>query len=78
MPDILEDKRDPVKRELGIKLREMKRDNPEELKKILSAMTEQEARDILYDPEIWSRDSQWVDLSAPNPITTFLTGRGLV
>ena len=76
MPKILEDKRDPVKKALGEKLRALKKEDPEQLEAMLGKMSNDEAEEILHDPEIWSRENQWIDLSHPAPTTAVITGRG--
>lgn len=77
MPKILSDSRDPMKAALGAKLRQMKKEDPEKLQEVLMNMTDQEAKEILYDFEIWCRPEQWIDLSEPQPTTIILSGRGL-
>lgn len=76
MPTIRSDERDEYKRQIGIKLKELKKNDPQELQKILSHMTDEQAEEILYDQEIWLRDNQWVDLASPSPIHLLLAGRG--
>lgn len=78
MPEILEDSRCPLKFKIGEKLRWMKHNDPEGLKKALLNLTSEEANDILYDGEIMLREKQWIDLSGPEDITVLMCGRGLV
>lgn len=76
MPRILSDKRDEQKRLMGIKLRQMKKDDPDLLWKFLDSLTPQEAEEILCDSEIWARDNQHLDLSTKVPLNIWLTSRG--
>lgn len=78
MPRIITDRRDPVKAELGRKLREMQDNAPDELAKLISSLSAKEAEEIQYDQEIWLRDNQWIDISEENPasIIIALAGRG--
>lgn len=76
MPRIISDKRDEQKRLMGIKLRHMKKENPDLLWKFLESLTPQEAEEILTDGEIWARDNQHLDLSTKTPLNVWLTSRG--
>lgn len=76
MPTILNDERDPMKRDLGKKIMWMKKNRPQELAEFLTSLNEKEAEEIMYDQDIWLRDNQWVDLSSSTPIHFMSLGRG--
>lgn len=76
MPRILSDNRDPAKLKLGQEIRKMQKEEPEKLAEFLGRLSEEEAEEIMYDQEIWARESQWIDLSDGFPITLFLGARG--
>ena len=76
MPKITDDSRDPVKLELGKKLKQMKKDNPEKLQEFLLGLSDKEAEEILYDDEIWLRENQWIPLHSKKPIHFMSLGRG--
>ena len=76
MPIITEDKQDPLKMEIGKKLRELQEESPASLASYISQLSEREAEEILYDGEIWLRpESQWIDLAHPATINFFCAGR---
>lgn len=74
------DQRDPVKRELGLKLMSMKETLSEEdfLRFLVSLeLSEKEIMEITHDPEYWLRDNQFIPLGMDDePITILLAGRG--
>lgn len=69
---------DPVKREIGKKLRELKKTDPNKLIEYISSLSEEEANAILYDEMVWSRDKQLVDLESDYFATLYMAGRGLI
>jgi phage terminase large subunit-like protein len=77
MPAINNDKRCPIKFALGEKIRYLQENDPEELKKMLMALSPEEAAEIQYDDEIMLRDKQWVPLDDPlADIILICAGRG--
>ena len=58
MGKILDDAPDPQIRKLGERLRWLKEHDPAELKRIFTKMTPEEVEEILYNEDIWLRDSQ--------------------
>lgn len=76
MPEIKDDKRDPVKFAIGEKIRHLQETDPQALQEVIAGMSEQEAVDLEYDDEIMLREKQWIDLSDDSTITCLLTGRG--
>jgi len=61
---------------LGEELRRLKKEDPERLKLVLSQMTEEEAKSIVYDPDIWLRPDQQVKDEWQEPVIMFMCGRG--
>ncbi len=72
----LNDERDLVKLRLGEQIRKMKKEEPAKLQNFLAGLSEQEAEDILYDSEIWARESQYIRLDSKKPIHFMSLGRG--
>lgn len=77
MPIIKDDSRDPIKKQIGEKLLKLGKEDPEQLKKVLSALSPKELDEITYDPEYWARDKQWIDVSKAPATTILMCGRGL-
>lgn len=79
MPEIKSDKRCPIKKAIGEKLRSLKAEDPDKLIQTLldMDMTEQEATALAYDPEVWARDEQHIDLSQEATTIACIAGRGL-
>jgi len=65
-----------VDKQLGERLRQLKKEDPQKLQEILEQLSDNEARQILYDPEIWLRENQKVQDWWPEPIIMFMAGRG--
>ena len=80
MPEIKSDKRCPIKKAIGEKLRSLKAQGPEVLLQALIEMdmTEEEAVALAHDPCVWSRDEQHIDLSQEATTIAVIAGRGLV
>ena len=61
---------------MGAELQRLRREDPQKLNKILSQLSEEEAQEILYDPEIWLRENQKIKDEWPEPIILLMAGRG--
>jgi len=67
---------DNVNRLIAEKLQQLKEQNPEELRKVLMSLTEQEAEVIAYDWSIWGRPAQQYDIKTAPKITFWQCARG--
>ena len=76
MPKILNDERDPVKFALGEKIRWLQDNDPQQLEEMIGQLSEQEAREILYDDEIMLREKQYIRLDEEADTIILLAGRG--
>jgi len=65
-----------MNRELSHELRRLKNEEPEKLYEVISQLSESEAQNILYDPDLWLRDKQIVKDEWKEPIVLFMMGRG--
>lgn len=76
MQRTVNDDRDPLKRALGNKIRDMQENNPEGLAEMVSQLSEQEAYEIMYDDEVMLRDKQWINLGWDEDLILVCSGRG--
>ena len=67
---------DPVKRELGKALRELKKKDPDRLIEYINQLSEDEANSVVHDEMIWARDKQLVDFQTKYSTTIYMAGRG--
>lgn len=58
------------------KLRQLKEENPKELRRVLMSLTEKEAESIAYDWSIWGRPAQQYDIKKAPKITFWQCARG--
>lgn len=70
------DDRDPLKRALGNKIREMQENDPEGLAEMISQLSDEEAYEIMYDDEVMLRDKQWINLGWEEDLILVCSGRG--
>lgn len=77
---ITSDSRTPVELAIRDKLAELRQSSDKDaVLKFLttSGLTQQQVKDVLYDPIFKLRDQQWCDLSEETTYHIFLAGRGL-
>lgn len=69
----------PAKRQIGIELKRLGKEDPERLAQILRGMSHQEKEAILFDWQVWARDNQIIrdyHEGWPEPIIVIMYGRG--
>ena len=70
-------RKDPVKIQMGNEIRRLREEDPEELAKMLSNLTEEQATEIMYDWNIMGRPEQIIDWEDHEEmIWLALAGRG--
>lgn len=70
-------RKDPVKIQMGDEIRRLREEDPEELAKMLSNLTEEQATEIMYDWNIMGRPEQIIDWEEHEEmIWLALAGRG--